>query len=54
MEKTYDLICIHGILMDINEAVIEEKIFKFNKTFSNPDPLKSKPTVKQKAYVKET
>ena len=42
MEKAYDLTWTHGILMDINEAGIEGRMFKFIQKIFKPRFLKVK------------
>ena len=42
MEKAYDLTWKDGILMDINEAGIEERMFNFIQNFLKPRTFKVK------------
>ena len=42
MEKAYDLTWGHSILMDINEAGIEGRMFKFIENFLKPSSFKVK------------
>ena len=42
MEKAYDLKLIHGILMDINEAGIEGRMFNFIENLLKPRSFKVK------------
>ena len=42
IEKAYDLTWKHGILMDIDEAEIEGRIFKFIRNFLKPRSIKVK------------
>ena len=42
MEKSYDLAWRHGILMDIHEAGIEGRLFKFIQNFLKPRSFKVK------------
>ena len=42
MEKTYDLTWTHGILMDLHDAGIEGRIFKFIQNFLQPRSFKVK------------
>ena len=54
MKKAYELTWKQGILMELNEAGIEGRMFHSLKTLSNPGVLNSKSTLqrfKQKAYL---